>query len=144
MNNFKLNLKTPVKTYFSEDAYSVAVTTSAGRITILPGHIDLTGNILFSDVIIKHGDVENEFFVRNGVIHVDKKLNTVEVLCMSIKERSEIDCSDIENYIQWIDDRLKHEGPEGKVMNEYQYRFLDNEKVCMVKKLKEFKGPKKR
>jgi len=143
MKLFKLNLRTPVETLFSEEVESVSLNTAAGRIVVLPGHIDLTGNIDFTDVKLKHNGKDKVFFARNGIVHVDKSANTVDVLCFSIKKQKEVEYADVEKYLAWIEERLGEEEFEGKKISSYQYSFLENEKIGLVKKLEEFESSKK-
>jgi len=135
MKKFKLNLKTPEKTVFSDDVNSVSVSTVKGRMTILAGHVDLTGNIIFSDVVVKKDGEEKEYYVRNGIVFIDKKEDEVSILCLSIKEKNEINCLDIEKYLDIINQLIEKE----KGSDEHQYRYLDNERIGLIKKLSELK-----
>jgi F-type H+-transporting ATPase subunit epsilon len=140
MKLLELNLKTPTKEIFNGQVRSVAVTTTEGRMVVLPGHIDLTGNISFSDItMIDQEGVETTYFARNGIIYVDKNENTVDILCLSIKEKQEIKPVEVERYLKWIEKQLSKSDTENSKVNQYQIQFLENEKISLVKKLEDIK-----
>ena len=137
MKLLELNLKTPTTEVFSGKVRSVALTTAEGRMVVLPGHIDLTGNILFSDITFTSNGVVKTYFARNGVVYVDKNENSVDILCLSIEEKKVVKTVEVERYLEWINKQLDKSDPSNSKVNKYQIQFLENEKIALVNQLGE-------
>lgn len=69
---------TPEKIEWKEEAESVTVPAIGEQITILPGHIDLVSAIEAGEMIVKIGGKEINFFISEGVLMI--KNNEVTVM----------------------------------------------------------------
>lgn len=68
---------TPEKIEWKEEADSVTLPAVGGQITILPGHIDLVSAIETGEMIVKIAGKEISFFVSEGVLQIRNNEVTV-------------------------------------------------------------------
>ena len=129
MKTFQFSIKTPVESVINENVVEVSVDTDTGRMCVLAGHADLTGSILFSKVkiVLEHG--EKEFFIKNGVMHIDRKNNATSILCMRCDTIEEITTASIEEYLAFVTQQLANK----ESLSEYQVSFLEKESFALRK-----------
>ena len=51
-NTFQLEIKTPLKSVYSDKVNSLLVGTESGEMLVLPHHTALVGSIVFSNIVI--------------------------------------------------------------------------------------------
>lgn len=132
MHSFHFTLRTPTDTILDGEAQSLQVDTETGRMVVLPGHAALTGTVLFSKVVIVHGDKTDSYYVKNGILFVGKQQNTVELLCMTCDHTSQLNRASVEQYLATIKERLK----DKQSLGEYQLKFLEREKFALEEQVK--------
>ena len=131
MKTFTLSIRTPLRTAFAKEVSEFHIDTETGRMVVLPGHTDLVGSIVFSKAVIKFEDTVSKYFIKNGILNVDHYNNSVEVLCMSADEVSDVSLTSIQEYLDMISEKLKnHES-----LSEYQIIFLKQEHFALKKQL---------
>lgn len=131
MKTFNLTIRTPLTTAFNQEVNEFQIDTETGRMVVLPGHTDLIGSVVFSKVVIKFGDTVAKYYIKNGVLNVDRHHNSVEVLCMSADETSDVSLTSIQDYLAMINKKLdNHES-----LSEYQIIFLKKEHFALKKQL---------
>lgn len=131
MKTFKLVIRTPLQTAFSKEVSEFHVDTETGRMVVLPGHTDLTGSVVFSKVVIKFEDTIDKYFIKNGILNVDRHNNSVELLAMSSDEASDVTLTSVQEYLDMISDKLEqHES-----LSDYQIIFLKKEHFALKKQL---------
>ena len=129
MKTFQLSIKTPVETILEVEAKELRINTESGRMCILPGHAALTGYVMFSKMMVIFEKTTEEFFVKNGILFVDQNENSVQLLCLSCEETSEVTLTTIEEYIKMVEKQIK----EKKYESEYQLEFLKKEAFALTK-----------
>ena len=135
---FKLTIRTPQKEIYGGDVESVYVTTELGDMEILPGHAAFSGNIIFSPVIIrKNAHIIEDFLVQRGIIFFSNTKNEAYLLAQHIEKREEIDFTSVKEYLSFIEKKLN----EGNDLSDFQYKFLENEKLALVKTLENSSSP---
>jgi F0F1-type ATP synthase epsilon subunit len=136
MKTFKLAIRTPLRTAFSKEVSEFHIDTETGRMVVLPGHTDLTAAVLFSKVVIKFGDTIDKYFIKNGILNVDRHNNSVELLCLSADEASDVTLTSVQDYLDMISQKLdNHES-----LSDYQIIFLKKEHFALKKQLDTMNG----
>lgn len=74
----QLEIITPAKVVYKQEADEVVVPTPNGQITILPHHIALVSQVTPGELIIKHEGKEHYLAVTGGFLEVSN--NTVTIL----------------------------------------------------------------
>jgi len=128
---FHLNLRTPDKTFFDGEVNSVKLETALGQTEIFSNHAPLIGSIGFSRVIVRAGEHETDFLIRQGLVFVDALQNTVSMLAYYCEEFAEVDPATIAEYTKLILEKFK----DKKDLNKYQLTFLEDQKVSAEKML---------
>lgn len=131
MKTFKLSIRTPLTTAFSEEVSEFHVDTETGRMVVLPGHADLTGSVIFSKVVIKFGDTVAKYFIKNGILNVDRHHNSVELLCMAADEASDVTLTSVQEYLDMIGEKLENHDS----LSDYHIIFLKKEHFALKKQL---------
>jgi F-type H+-transporting ATPase subunit epsilon len=70
MNKLNLEITTPEKTVFKEDADSVTIPTVDGEITVLPNHIGLVGLVSSGALVVRNNGAVKYFAVSGGALEV--------------------------------------------------------------------------
>lgn len=89
--SFNLLIVTPYRKYLETSADSLSVFTTAGELTILPGHVDFIGNVEICPVTIVKDGALKKYAAGNGAINVDQRNNLVTLILSSIESVEEID-----------------------------------------------------
>lgn len=136
-HTFQLIIRTPEQEIFAGQVNSVTVSTEElGIMQVLPGHASLTGVILFSPIIVKMPDQEEDFLARRGIILVSNEHRTTTILVTSCEKRKEISYQSAREYLDFIEKKLK----EGADLSHYQLTHLQKEKVTLEYTLKALKS----
>jgi len=138
MKTFDITVRTPLKTLYKGKALELQVDTEMGRMSVLPGHADLTAAVVFSRIKLRYDTKEEQYFVKNGVLHVGLQDAHVELLCISCDPVADIEMTTVEQYLAFVKDKLQKK----ENLNEYQLRFLKNESFALEKQMIDMKGSK--
>jgi len=133
MDKFKLIAKTPFQEVFNDDVESIYVVTDDGEIGVFANHASLMTPITFSILSVKKGEKINNFYVRSGLLSFNNDRNECTILAYTIEDKDSIDMSGAKSYLEKINEMLK----EGNDLSEYSFKFLENERVGLVKQLEE-------
>ncbi len=133
MKSFHLTVRTPESEVISAEVNSIKVATEMGMMVVYPHHGSLTGSIPFSRFFVRkdNATTEIEYLMQKGLIFISVETNSVQILCYSCKELQDIEIRTAKEYLVMIEARLK----EGKNLNDYQLKFLKNEKIAMVEQV---------
>ena len=86
---FKLDIITPEKTTYTGTAVSLTLPTSAGQITVLPGHIPLVSTVVAGEIIIRSTSGQTFLAVSSGLLHV--KPDHIKILVNTAERAEDID-----------------------------------------------------
>jgi len=126
-----LTVRTPEAEIVSKEVNSIKVNTEGGEIEIYPHHASLTGSIIFGKLEVRAEKDEQEYVIQQGIIFVSVENNTVQILCLSCKEFQDIEFKTAKKYLEFVEEKLQ----EGADLNDYQIKYLENEKIAMVKQI---------
>jgi|CXWL01.1.fsa_nt_gi F0F1-type ATP synthase epsilon subunit len=129
---FHLSVRTPESEILSQEVVSIKIGTDKGPMVVLPHHASLSGSVSFSRFFVREANAEREYLVRNGIIFVSLETNTTSILCYSCQEVKDIEYKTASEYLTFIEEKLK----AGADLNDYQLKFLANEKIAMVQQMK--------
>lgn len=132
---FQLSVRTPEAEIVSQAVESVKVSTENGPMVIYPHHASLSGTIPFSRLFVRAEKGETEYLVKNGVIFISVETNETRILCYSCQETKDIEYQSAAEYLAYVEEQLK----AGANLNDFQIKFLENEKIAMVKQMKGMK-----
>ncbi len=132
MTSFHFTLRTPTDTVLHGEAQSLQVDTEIGRMIVLPGHAALTGTVLFSKIVVVHGEKTDSYYVKNGILFIGKQQDTVELLCMNCDHTSQLNRASVEEYLATIKERLK----DRQSLGDYQLKFLEREQFALEEQVK--------
>ena len=104
MSQFKLEIVTPERVFYSDEVDAVSMTTLTGRIQILAHHISYATGIVPSSVKIRQKDTVKYAAVGGGFVEVTK--NKVVILADSAEWPEEIDKNRAEEALQRAKERL--------------------------------------
>ena len=130
-NTFHLTVRTPESEIISEAVNSLKVMTEGGEIEIYPHHASLTGSIMFGKMQVRMPKEELDYVVQRGILFVSVEKNTVQILCFSCQLYKEIEYKSAKSYLEFIEEKLK----EGVNLNDFQLKYLENEKIAMVQQV---------
>lgn len=133
MDKFKLIAKTPFQEVFNDEVENIYIVTDDGEIGVFANHSSLIVPITFSILSIKKGERVYKFYVRSGVLNFSNDKNECTILAYTIEDKESIDMSGVKSYLEKINEMLK----EGSDLSEYSFKFLENERVGLVKQLEE-------
>ena len=86
----KLEIVTPEKIAYSEEADQVTIPTAEGEITILPGHVSLVTKLLPGELVLKKGGQNIVLASGGGFVEItDKKVSVVTDLAQRPEEIDE-------------------------------------------------------
>ena|SRR3989304_9911189 len=125
------SLRTPEAEVLTQDVTAIKVATEMGPMLVYPRHASLTGTVSFSRLWVRQEQGEKEYLVRNGIFFVSVETNSASILCYSCQEIKDIGYKTASEYLSFIETKLK----EGADLNEYQLKFLKNEKIAMVQQI---------
>ncbi|MBO2944762.1 F0F1 ATP synthase subunit epsilon [Paenibacillus sp. F411] len=89
MSTFLLEIVTPDRLVYSEQANSITVRGVEGELGILPGHIPFVTPLQVAPVFVKIGNQTTAFAVQGGFVEVRK--DKVVILAESAEKATEID-----------------------------------------------------
>lgn len=129
---FHLSVRTLDSEAISRDVTSLKVSTEKGPMVVLPRHASLTGSVPFSRLFVRDDSSEREYLIRNGIIFVSLENNSTQILCYSCQEVKDIEYKSAREYLDFIEAKLQ----AGENLNDYQLKYLANEKIAMVQQMK--------
>ncbi len=135
MSYFSLTIQTPEKEMILEKVKSLYITDELGDMQILASYIDFAGVISYSPALIELEDSEIVYLIKRAFIIFDNDENHATILAYSAQLKEEIDYKGIKEYLAFIHQKLS-EGKE-EDLKKYQYKFLENERVALVKQIEE-------
>jgi F0F1-type ATP synthase epsilon subunit len=133
---FHLTVRTPEGEVIKKEGNSIKVATEIGPMVVYPGHASLTGSIIFSKLWVRTEKEEDEFIVKNGLVFVSLEENSTRILCYSCQEIEDIDYATAKDYLAFVEEKLK----TGASLNEFQLKFLKNEKIAMVRQMRDLRS----
>jgi F-type H+-transporting ATPase subunit epsilon len=104
VSQFKLEIVTPERVFYSDEVDAVSMTTLTGRIQILAHHISYATGIVPSSIKIRQKDTVKFAAVGGGFVEVTK--NKVVILADSAEWPEEIDKNRAEEALQRAKERL--------------------------------------
>lgn len=128
---FQFSVRTPEAEVVNTKAVSFKVGTELGPMVAYKGHANLTGAIPFSKLWVRTEDTEIEYLIRNGILFISLEQKSGKILCLSCEEMEDIDFKTAREYLQYVEEQLK----KGADLNDFQLKFLKNEKIAMVRQL---------
>lgn len=138
-NTFHLTVRTPAQEVLQlSNATGVKVHTEGGQIEILPGHATTVGTIVFSRMTVTTADSADDYIVQRGMIFVSREKNSVQVLAYQCQKIQDIEYKNAQEYLEFVEERLK----AGDDLNDYQLKYLENEKIAMVQQIKTLEDTK--
>lgn len=129
---FHLTVRTLETEVISAEVTSVKVGTEDGPMVIYPGHASLTGSIPFSRLVTRDDSSEKEYLVRNGIVFISLETKSTQILCYSCVETKDIEYKSAREYLDFIEAKLN----AGENLNDYQLKYLQNEKIGLVQQMK--------
>ena len=133
MDTFRLIIKTPLSEVFNDAVENTYIVTNSGEIGIFSGHASLITPITFSLVSIKTKGKIRNILIRSGMLHFSNDENECTILAYAAYNKEKIDTSGAKSYLAKIDEILK----SGKDLSEYSFKYLENERVGLVKQIEE-------
>ncbi len=131
---FTLTVRTPEAEVLNLDnAFSLKIRPEGGEMEIKSGHASTVGTILFSKMVVTTPDSEVEYIVQRGMIFVSAEEKTVQVLAYQCKKVQDIEYKSAKEYLEFVEEQLS----AGTDLNDFQIRYLENEKIAMVQQVKE-------
>lgn len=79
MNTYLLKILTPEKRMYDGQVVSVTVTSAAGRLTVLAGHMPMVALLTEGPIIIRTNQDTIEGVAGHGILRVDRKETAVMV-----------------------------------------------------------------
>ena len=110
MSQFKLEIVTPERVFYSDEVDAVSMTTLTGRIQILAHHISYATGIVPSSIKIRQKDTVKYAAVGGGFVEVTK--NKVVILADSAEWPEEIDKNRAEEALKRAKERLNEKSKE--------------------------------
>lgn len=129
MSKLKVRVLSPVAELYDGEADSLHLATETGEMGVLPGHATLIGLIDFCVLKVQNGEKIEEYFVRNGNLMIEEDGETVRVLGHSIEQKSNMSIKSLEDYMNFILDRLS----DTSRLSKYQIAFLEDQKSGVEK-----------
>jgi F-type H+-transporting ATPase subunit epsilon len=110
VSQFKLEIVTPERVFYSDEVDAVSMTTLTGRIQILAHHISYATGIVPSSIKIRQKDTVKFAAVGGGFVEVTK--NKVVILADSAEWPEEIDKNRAEEALKRAKERLSQKSNE--------------------------------
>lgn len=126
-----VTIRTPDQTLSFTDVESINLVTEDGPLVVFAKHASITAKVSFSIVKVKHGNMEEGFMVRNGLLFINNDQNSVTLLAYTLDKVTEISVETIEAYL----DRVKDQLASDAVLLPIQYRYLENERLTLIQQL---------
>jgi len=130
-NTFHLTVRTPEAEIIKKEVNSLKVMTEGGELEVYPHHSSLTGAIAFGKLNVRTDEAENEYLVQRGLVFVSVEDNSTQLLCFSCKEMKDIEYKTAKEYLDFIEQKLA----EGENLNDFQLKYLEDEKIAMVQQM---------
>ncbi len=131
MNLFQLEIQTPLQSVFSGEVAKVHMRSDGGDMELMAKHADLTTSISFSPLVVQHGELTEIFILRNAIACFDNRANKLTILALYAQLDKQVDVSGSQDILLQIKDMLKN--PEK--LNQYQIKYLENQKIALEKQL---------
>lgn len=106
-NKFRLQIVTPNRQFYDDEAEMIIFKTTEGEIGVLKGHIPLTTTLTSGMAIIKNGDDEKNAVLHGGFAEINE--DTVIILTDAAEWPDEIDIERAKAAQQRAEERLKAE-----------------------------------
>ncbi len=136
-NTFHLTVRTPeAEILDQENVTSLRLTTEGGEMEIKAQHATTVGTILFSKMIVSTAAGNDEYIVQRGMLFVSQENKTVQVLVYQCKKVEEIEYKSAKEYLDFVEKQIA----EGADLNDFQMKYLQNEKIAMVKQVELVEG----
>jgi len=132
-NKFKIVVRTPEAEVVSTEAESLYVTTEVGDMMILPHHAAFSGVISFSPLYLKNGEHQEDYLVQRGLLFFSNLHNRAMILCNRCEKKESLDYHSIKDYLKFIEEKL--EKGDVEALGEFQYKFLQNERLALVQQI---------
>jgi len=133
LSTLKLIIRTPEAQIIDTHAESLYLSTDLGDMMILPHHASISTSMLYSPVLICNGHLTEQYIVKNGLLFFSNTKNEAVILCYSAIKKDEVDITSVKKYLELIEQKLAEK--KGSDLSEYQYKFLENEKMVLVKQI---------
>lgn len=88
---FSLNIITPDKCLKYDDVTCIILRTTDGEISLLANHIDKISNIDITPLTIRMSSGEKRLALSSGVLYVNNKENTVNLIVDTVERAEDID-----------------------------------------------------
>lgn len=128
---FNLIIRSPVDEIFNGYVQSLLVDTDTGQMEIYPGHATFAGSISYSPLVLYLEDKTLRFHIKRGVIFYSNINNAGSVSAYEAQVEEEVDFASVQEYLDFIETKMKNK----ENMDSFEYKFLENEKMAIVKKL---------
>jgi F0F1-type ATP synthase epsilon subunit len=126
-----VTIRTPDQTLSFQDVDWINLVTEDGPLVVYAKHASLTAKISFSVVRVKHGNLEEGFMVRNGLLFINNDQNSVTLLAYTLDQVTEVSIETIEAYLARVKDQLAGSVP----LLPIQFRYLENERLTLIQQL---------
>lgn len=126
-----VTIRTPDQTLSFQDVDCINLVTEDGPLVVYAKHASLTAKISFSVVRVKHGNLEEGFMIRNGLLFINNDQNSVTLLAYTLDQVTEISIETIEAYLARVKDQLAASVP----LLPIQFRYLENERLTLTQQL---------
>ena len=133
---FSLTVRTPEGEIIKKAVNSIKVATEIGPMVVYYGHASLSGSITFSKLFVRTEKEEEQYIVKNGLLFISLEENATRILCYGCQEIEDIDYATGQEYLKFVEEKLK----TGASLNEFQLKFLKNEKIAMVKQMRDLRS----
>ena len=132
-NTFNLTVRTPEQQVLKLDnALSVQLNSETGQMEIMAGHATTVGTILFTTMKVTTPESANDYVVQRGMVFVSQEKKEVQVLAYQCQKIQDVEYKSAKEYLEFVEERLK----AGDDLNDYQLKYLENEKIAMVQQMK--------
>lgn len=126
-----VTIRTPDQTLSFQDVDCINLVTEDGPLVVYAKHASLTAKISFSVVRVKHGNLEEGFMIRNGLLFINNDQNSVTLLAYTLDQVTEVSIETIEAYLARVKDQLAGEVS----LLPIQFRYLENERLTLIQQL---------
>jgi F0F1-type ATP synthase epsilon subunit len=139
MKHFHVTIRTPDEEILdARDIQELIVNTESGPMTVFAKHASLTGSILFSRLIVKTKDKEDQYMARRGTIFVDNEKNHTVILVLSCEKMTTITFEKLDEYIGYLNSIIESGGD----LSSIKLAYLEKEKLAVMEQVAEMKKVK--
>ena len=133
MAQFSLRIHTPDKDVFHGEVEGLLFHSETGQAMFLAHHADYLGSMSYTRIKITRGDTTDEYIGRRGIARFNNATNSAELLLLDCTPVEEVSAVTAASYLAMIEEALA----KGTDLSHSQLKFMKEEKIMLVKQLKD-------